>query len=158
MPAAKPLLQQLVTALRLARTHYPAKSGQEPTVHGHDIKSALELDDLAYRKLSTLFFNEGWFFKGGSGDVEDDWERKIAASILRMDGVETIEDYLDAVAEHRFGPAYVAAPAPTRTPREPRPAAIKRWLGKRDVSAGDLLAIGIAGSVIAGLVVWLITR
>ncbi len=148
-----------MAALKQARARYPGPVGQDPVLRGYEIKSALELDDLTYRKLSTLIFSEGWFFKGGSGDVDGDWTQNIAASILRMDRVETIHDYFNAVAEHRFGPAYVpshqvAAPHPNWGRAEP----IRRWLANREVSAGDLLIIGILGSVVAGIVLWLVTR
>ncbi|MGI8557487.1 MAG: hypothetical protein ACR2ND_04120 [Solirubrobacteraceae bacterium] len=114
------------------------------------------LDDATYQKVSTLVSAEGWFFNGGGGDLDGDWYRYIRAEILQLRGVADIADYLDAVASYRFGPPEIEAPPSP----EPEVALIRRpreWLAKREVSVLDLLLITIVGTIVAGIVVWIVT-
>ena len=105
---AAALLSRLVEAIRLAAEVYRASDTEHPPVlSGFALKTRLELDDRTYVRASRLLFREGWFFGGGSGDVHDDWQRKVRVEVLLAEHVADIGEYLDCVARYRFGEPYV---------------------------------------------------
>jgi serine/threonine-protein kinase len=106
--AAAGLLSRLVEAIRLAAEVYRASDAEHPPVlSGFALKARLELDDPTYVRTSRLLFQEGWFFGGGSGDVHEDWQRKVSVGVLLAENVIDIGDYLDCVARYRFGEPYI---------------------------------------------------
>lgn len=153
VPAAAPLLTTFVAAMRVALDFYPDPGGSRPRLTGSAVQAAAELDDLTYRKVSVLILAEGWFFGGGSGSEDQDWERWIRVEILLLRDAVDISDYLAVVAEYRFGPPTQSRPAgdPTQLADGPR-----GWLATRSPSNRDLLAIAILGGLAVALVVWLL--
>ena len=122
-PAAAPLLDRFVAAMKEAVRRYPGEPHERPPVlQGSALKEALNLDDAEYRTLSTLLFSESWFFGNGSGNADGDWTRAIRAEILVLKDVTNIEGYLDAVARYRFGPRQITVTEPEATgATEPNP-------------------------------------
>jgi hypothetical protein len=152
---AAPLLDLFVAAMRLAVDAYP---GEGPsTLSGATVRAALELDDFTYRKVSTLIFAEPWFFGGGSGNVDGEWERTISVHVLLLQGVDDVGGYLDVVARHRFGPPEVEAPPADVTGPAAALSAPRRWLAKREASNRDLLLIAVLGGLVVGLILLLIS-
>jgi eukaryotic-like serine/threonine-protein kinase len=105
---ATELLSILVAAIKMAVEVYRASDAEHPPVlSGSVVKSSLGLDDLTYVAMSRLLFQEGWFFSGGSGNVDEDWQRNVRVEVLLAEHAEDINDYLDAVAKYRFGEPYI---------------------------------------------------
>ena len=156
IPAAQPLLALLLSAMQPARQLYPGAHGQPAILTGNLIRTKLQLDDESYQRLSVVLLDQGWFLGGGGGDPNGAWHREVPASILRLDGVTTVEGYVDALATHRFGPALVQAPEVA--PRQSLFGSLRNWWRKRDVSAGDLVMIGVAVTVAGGLLLaWILS-
>lgn len=155
IPAAQPLLALLLSAMQEARQLYPGAHGQPAILTGELIRTKLKLDDRSYQRLSVVLLDQGWFLGSGGGDPNGAWHREVPASILRLDGVTTVESYVEALATHRFGPALVKAPEVA--PRQSLFGLLRNWWRKRDVSAGDLVMIGVAVTVAGGLLLaWLL--
>lgn len=107
---AAPLLAAFVGAIQLAVEVYRASDDEHPPVlSGFAVKDRLRLDDSTYIKVSRLLFQEPWFFGGGSGNVDEDWQHTVRVDVLLAEDVQGIADYLDAVARYRFGKPYVMA-------------------------------------------------
>jgi hypothetical protein len=153
---ASSLLALFVKVIQEAVLVYRASDDSHPAVlSGFAVKDRLGLDDSTYVKVSSLVWREPWFFAGGSGNVDDDWQYNVRAEVLLAEGLEHIDDYLEAVARYRFGPP--AVPIEARNASRGRFAHIpRRWLAKRDLTARDYLVIAIASSVVAGAVLWLV--
>jgi hypothetical protein len=154
-PDGASLLALFVRAMQQAVSCYPGDGPGQPVLHGHQIKTNLQLTDEEYRKVSTLLFSEGWFFGNGGGDAAGNWNREVGAEILRIRDVTDIAGYLDAVAEYRFGPPEIELPA-TDTSRLPVLRRPRSWLAKRDPSVSDLLIITVVGGAIVGVLLWLL--
>lgn len=155
IPAAQPLLALLMSAMQEARQLYPGPQGQPAVLTGDLIKAKLRLDDETYHRLSVVLLDQGWFLGSGGGDPDGAWDREVPASILRLNGVTTVEGYVQALAIHRFGPALVEPPAVE--PRQSPLGSIWLWWRKREVSAGDLVMIGVVATVAGGLLLaWII--
>ena len=100
-----------MSAMQEARQLYPGPQGQPAVLTGDLIKAKLRLDDETYHRLSVVLLDQGWFLGSGGGDPDGAWDREVPASILRLNGVTTVEGYVQALAIHRFGPALVEPPA-----------------------------------------------
>lgn len=156
IPAAQPLLALLLSAMQEARQLYPGAGGQPAILTGELIRTKLQLDDRTYQRLSVVLLDQGWFLGSGGGDPNGGWHRQVPASILRRDGVTTVEGFVAALATHRFGPALVKPPEVA--PRQSLFASLRNWWRKRDVSAGDLVMIGVAVTVAGGLLLaWILS-
>jgi hypothetical protein len=154
--AAASLLSVFVAVIRRAAASYRASDEEHPAVlSGFDVKEGLGLEDLTYIKVSRLMFQEPWFFGGGGGNVEDDWQYKVRAEVLLAEDIHDIANYLDVVARYRFGPPEIAAPAQLPSQHGVADGA-RDWLTKRDLSVRDYLLVAIAGGVITGVVLWLL--
>lgn len=151
VPAAQPVLAAFMAAMRVALDCYPGPEGSRPRLTGSAVRAAVELDDLTYRKVSVLVLAEGWFFNGGSGSEDHEWERWIRVEVLLLRDVTDISGYLAVVANYRFGP-------PTQDRRPGNPTRLidgpRRWLANRESSNRDLLVIAILGGVVVALIVW----
>jgi hypothetical protein len=154
VPAAAPLLAAFVAAIRVALDFYPGAEGSRPRLTGSAVRAALELDDRTYHKVSVLILAEGWFFGGGSGSEDQEWERRIRVEILLLKAAVDISSYLAVVAEYRFGPPTQERPPGSRTRLVDGP---RRWLATRSPSIADLLLIAILGGLAVVLVVWLVS-
>jgi serine/threonine-protein kinase len=107
--AAAGLLAQFVAAIRLAVESYRVSdTDHPPMLSGFAVKERLQLDEATYAKLSTLLSREPWFFAGMGGNHDDDGTIRVRVEVLLAEDIETIGDYLDAVAQMRF-------PEPGRT-------------------------------------------
>jgi hypothetical protein len=112
---AAELLSILVAAIKMAVEVYRASDAEHPPVlSGSAVKNRLGLDDLTYVAMSRLLFQEGWFFSGGSGSADKDWQRNVRVEVLLAEHVEDIDDYLDAVTKYRFGEPYLEEDPPER--------------------------------------------
>jgi hypothetical protein len=85
-----------------------------------------------------LLFQEPWFFGGGSGNVDDNWQLNVRVEILLAEHIADISEYLDSVARYRFGEPYIED-----EPREVR-CVIKL---QRDWEIGDQIGEGGFGKV-----------
>ncbi len=105
---AAPLLAAFVGVIQLAVEVYRASNAEHsPVLSGFTVKDRLQLDDSTYIKVSRLLFQEPWFFGGGSGNVDEDWQHTVRVDILLAEHGQGIADYLDAVARYRFGEPYL---------------------------------------------------
>jgi hypothetical protein len=154
---AAPLLAHFVAVMRMARGVYLGDGAS--VLSGAAVKETLDLDDRVYRKVSELVFDEPWFFAGGSGHVDGDWERNIRAEVLLLGDTVDVAGYLAVIDRYRFGPPGIeSSVAEARREVASKWSLLvgspRRWLGKRDVSVGDLIAIGVVAAVIAGVILW----
>jgi hypothetical protein len=156
VPAAARLLDLFVRVMREAVALYPGEGPGLPELRGLKIKDQFQLDELTYRKVSTLVCDEGWFFNGGGGDGDGSWHRAIRAEILQLRDVTDVEGYLDALARYRFGASEIPVDREARRSggllRLPM-----RWLGRRDPSVLDLIVVAVVSGLIVALVVWRLT-
>jgi hypothetical protein len=156
VPEAAPLLDLFVRVMRAAVLLYPGGGSEPPRLQGSQIKEQFDLDELTYRKVSSLVCAEGWFFAGGGGDVDGDWWRVIRAEILQIRSIQDVSDYLDALARYRFGPSEIEVERPTRPRGGPLGRSV-RWFGKRDPTVLDLLVVGVLSGIVVGVVIWRLT-
>jgi hypothetical protein len=154
VPAAAPLLADFVAAMRVALDFYPGPEGSRPKLTGSAVRAAVKLDDRTYHKVSLLILEEGWFFGGGSGSQDQEWERWIRVEILLLKDAVDISGYLAVLAEYRFG-----APTQERESGNPKQLVVgpRGWLAARSPSIRDLLAITILGGVAVALILWLLS-
>jgi hypothetical protein len=155
-PGAASLLSLFVGVIGRAAAAYRASDDEHPAVlSGFEVKQALGLDDRAYVLVSRLVFAEPWFFGGGGGNVQDDWQYNVRAEVLLAEDIHDITDYLDVVARYRFGSPEIAL-APPAASQHLVIGAVRDWLRKRDPTVRDYLLVAIASAVVAGVVLWLL--
>jgi eukaryotic-like serine/threonine-protein kinase len=102
---ARPLLETFVKAIRMASETYrlAGEDGAAAKLSGFRVKEKLSLGDQEYLRLSLLLEREPWVFGNSQGNPGDDWTREVLVLALAFEEVETIGDYLDILARHRFG-------------------------------------------------------
>jgi hypothetical protein len=155
VPDAQQLLSAFTAAMRLAVDAYPGLAGAKPKLAGSNVRAALDLDDLAYRKVSTLVLAEPWVFNGGTGSEDEDWVRWIRVEVLLLRDVTDVFGYLDVIATYRWGPATQVRVQPIAVPMANAP---RKWLAKRESSNRDRLIVTIGGGIVVALVAWLLLR
>ncbi len=148
---AASLLENFVAVIGQALAAYPGEEEHPAALSGFAVRETLGLDDLTYRKVSTLVFREPWFFNGGSGNPTDDWSRPITVEVLLAKDIANVADYLNVIARYRFGPPEIdVAPEDTG---EGGPLKVSRgWLDRRDATIRDLILVAIIAGVIVGVV------
>jgi hypothetical protein len=147
--SANSLLEDFVAVMGQALAAYPGEEEHLAALSGFAVKETLGLDDLAYRKVSTLVFREPWFFNGGSGGPTDGWSRTITVEVLLAKDIANIADYLDVIARYRFGPAEIQA-APEDSGELGPLKASRGWLDRRDATIRDLILVAIIAGMIVG--------
>ena len=102
---AENLLDAFVAAIRMAAACYRNSDTQQlARVDDALLRAELGLNDQDLLKLIAVLECEPWAFGNGGGNPGEDWHRDVTVDALRFEGVETIGQYLEALARHRFGP------------------------------------------------------
>jgi hypothetical protein len=97
---ARPLFETFVKTIRMAAEAYCSAGEDTPAkLSGFHVKEELSLNDGQYLRLSLLLNRESWVFGGSQGNPGDDWTRDVLVLALAFEEIETIDDYLDVLAE-----------------------------------------------------------
>jgi hypothetical protein len=148
--SAAPLLEGFVAVIGQALAAYPGDEEHPAALSGFAVKETLGLDDLTYRKVSTLVFREPWFFNGGSGYPTDNWSRPITVEVLLAKDIANVADYLDVIARYRFGPPEIQVASQSVSERGPLRVS-RAWLDRREATIRDLILVAIIAGVIVGV-------
>ncbi len=88
------ILSDFVQVVLFCVDKYLSSEEDKPTISSDDLRRQLNLSEASIDRIDKLFSIEPRFINGGSSS-DKRWQYNISGEVLRYDGVQSIEEYLE---------------------------------------------------------------
>jgi hypothetical protein len=89
------ILPDFVRVVRLCVEKYLNFEEDKPTISNSDLSSQLNMSEATIKTMEKLLGMEGGRIIGGGSSSDISWQYNISSYILRFDGIQSVEQYLD---------------------------------------------------------------